>query len=62
MMPLVATAASRPCAPYGLKPSAAVKFDREYTKAAQYGDLGVAFLTDPWGTYIEINEGLRAVR
>jgi catechol 2,3-dioxygenase-like lactoylglutathione lyase family enzyme len=42
--------------------SAGVKMDRGYTKAAQYGDLGVAFLTDPWGTYIELNEGLTAVR
>lgn len=42
--------------------SSGVKLDRGYTKAAQYGDLGVAFLTDPWGTYIELNEGLTAVR
>jgi|SRR6185436_1031054 len=42
--------------------SAGVKMDRGYTKAAQYGDLGIAFLTDPWGTYIELNEGLTAVR
>lgn len=42
--------------------AAGVKIDRGYTKAAQYGDLGIAFLTDPWGTYIELNEGLTAVR
>ena len=42
--------------------SAGVKMDRGYTKAAQYVDLGIAFLTDPWGTYIELNEGLTAVR
>jgi len=42
--------------------SAGVKIDRGYTKAAQYGNLGIAFLTDPWGTYIELNEGLTAVR
>jgi catechol 2,3-dioxygenase-like lactoylglutathione lyase family enzyme len=39
-----------------------VKIDRGYIKAAQYGNLGIAFLTDPWGTYIELNEGLTAVR
>src|SRR5262245_24532837 len=42
--------------------SAGVKIDRGYTRAAQYGDLGIAFLTDPWGTYIELNEGLTTVR
>jgi catechol 2,3-dioxygenase-like lactoylglutathione lyase family enzyme len=42
--------------------SADTKMDRGYVKAAQYGDLGVAFLTDPWGTYIELNEGLILVR
>jgi hypothetical protein len=34
-----------------------VKFDRPYTKVPQLG-LSVAFLTDPWGTYIELTEGL----
>jgi catechol 2,3-dioxygenase-like lactoylglutathione lyase family enzyme len=34
-----------------------VKFDRPYTKLPQIG-LSVAFLTDPWGTYIELTEGL----
>lgn len=33
-----------------------VKLDRPYTKTAT--GLGLAFLTDPWGTYIELNEGL----
>jgi len=42
--------------------AAGVRLDRGYTRAAQYGDLGIAFLTDPWGTYIELNEGLTAVR
>ena len=32
-----------------------VKFDVPYRKAS---GLGLAFLTDPWGTYIELNEGL----
>ena len=35
-----------------------VKFDRPYSKLPS--GLGVAFITDPWGTYIELNEGLRA--
>ena len=33
-----------------------VKFDRPYGKTP-FG-LGLAFITDPWGTYIELNEGL----
>ena len=35
-----------------------VKFDVPYTKSPS--GLGTAFLTDPWGTYIELNEGLNA--
>ena len=35
-----------------------VKFDRPYSKLLS--GLGIAFITDPWGTYIELNEGLRA--
>jgi catechol 2,3-dioxygenase-like lactoylglutathione lyase family enzyme len=38
-----------------------VKVDRGYTYAPLYA-LGVAYLTDPWGTYIELNEGLTQVR
>ncbi|MBZ5644355.1 MAG: VOC family protein [Acidobacteriia bacterium] len=34
-----------------------VKFDRPFTKMADYG-ITLAFMTDPWGTYIELNEGL----
>ncbi len=34
-----------------------VKFDVPYTKRPDMG-LAVAFITDPWGTYIELNEGL----
>lgn len=34
-----------------------VKFDRPFTKNADLG-ISIAFLTDPWGTYIELNEGL----
>jgi len=34
-----------------------VKFDRPYTKRPELG-IALAFLTDPWGTYIELTEGL----
>ena len=34
-----------------------VKFDRPYSKLPS--GFGLAFLTDPWGTYIELTEGLR---
>jgi catechol 2,3-dioxygenase-like lactoylglutathione lyase family enzyme len=37
-----------------------IKMDRGYTKVPALG-LGIAFLTDPWGTYIELTEGLAAV-
>jgi len=33
-----------------------VKFDRPYAK--QRSGLATAYLTDPWGTYIELTEGL----
>ena len=33
-----------------------VKLDRPYSKRPD--GLGLAFLTDPWGTYIELTEGL----
>lgn len=39
--------------------AAGVKFDRPYTKNAALG-LGLAFFTDPFGTYIELTEGLDA--
>jgi catechol 2,3-dioxygenase-like lactoylglutathione lyase family enzyme/extradiol dioxygenase family protein len=32
-----------------------IKLDRPYTKNEQTGDA-LAFITDPWGTYIELNE------
>jgi catechol 2,3-dioxygenase-like lactoylglutathione lyase family enzyme len=32
-----------------------VKFDRPYSKNPN--GLSIAFITDPWGTYIELNEG-----
>lgn len=39
--------------------AAGVKFDRPYTKNAALG-LGLAFFTDPFGTYVELTEGLDA--
>ena len=33
-----------------------IKLDRAYGHTAT--GLGIAFITDPWGTYIELNEGL----
>ena len=32
-----------------------IKLDRPYTKNEQTG-ASLAFITDPWGTYIELNE------
>lgn len=37
--------------------AAGVTFDRPYTKVAALG-IAIAFLTDPFGTYIELTEGL----
>ena len=37
--------------------AAGIKFDRPYTKVPQLG-LALAFITDPFGTYIELTEGL----
>ena len=37
--------------------AAGVKFDRPYAKNAAIG-IGLAFFTDPFGTYIELTEGL----
>jgi len=34
-----------------------IKFDRPYQRAAQ-SKTAIAFLTDPWGTYIELTENL----
>lgn len=39
--------------------AAGVTFDRPYTKNAALG-LGLAFFTDPFGTYVELTEGLGA--
>ena len=37
-----------------------VKIDRPYTKVDALG-IAIAFITDPWGTYIELTEGLDRV-
>ncbi len=37
-----------------------IKFDRPYARIPGT-DIGVAFFTDPWGTAIEVSEGLREV-
>jgi catechol 2,3-dioxygenase-like lactoylglutathione lyase family enzyme len=37
-----------------------VRMDRGYTEVAALG-IAIAFLTDPWGTYVELTEGLSAV-
>ena len=34
-----------------------IKIDRPYTKVDALG-IAIAFITDPWGTYIELTEGL----
>lgn len=38
-----------------------IKLDRPYTKVPALG-IAVAFFTDPWGTYIELTEGLDKIR
>lgn len=41
--------------------SQGVKIDRPYTKVEALG-IAIAFVTDPWGTYIELTEGLDKVQ
>jgi predicted enzyme related to lactoylglutathione lyase len=38
-----------------------VKIDRPYTRVDALG-IAIAFITDPWGTYIELTEGLDKVQ
>jgi catechol 2,3-dioxygenase-like lactoylglutathione lyase family enzyme len=38
-----------------------IKFERPYTKVAAL-NLAIAFIKDPWGTYIELTEGLDKVQ
>jgi catechol 2,3-dioxygenase-like lactoylglutathione lyase family enzyme len=40
--------------------AAGVAFDLPYRKLPGPSGVGLAFLTDPWGTFIELTEGLRA--
>jgi predicted enzyme related to lactoylglutathione lyase len=37
-----------------------IKLDRPYTPVPALG-IAIAFITDPWGTYIELTEGLDKV-
>jgi hypothetical protein len=37
-----------------------VRMDRGYTPVPALG-IAIAFLTDPWGTYVELTEGLDVV-
>lgn len=41
--------------------SSGIKLDTPYRKANGF-DLAVCVLTDPWGTYIEVSQGLAAVK
>ena len=38
-----------------------IKLTEPYRKLPDMGNIGSAFITDPWGTYIELTEGLRAL-
>ena len=38
-----------------------IKLDRPYTKIPQLG-IAIAFIKDPWGTNIEMTEGLDGVK
>jgi predicted enzyme related to lactoylglutathione lyase len=38
-----------------------IKLDRPYTKVPAL-DIAIAFITDPWGTYIELTEGLDKIK
>jgi len=39
-----------------------IKLTEVYRKAPELGNIGVAMITDPWGTVIELTEGLRDLR
>jgi catechol 2,3-dioxygenase-like lactoylglutathione lyase family enzyme len=41
--------------------SSGIKFDMAYRKIPSMG-IAIAFFTDPWGTYIELTEGLSQVK
>jgi predicted enzyme related to lactoylglutathione lyase len=38
-----------------------IKLDRPYTKVPELG-IAIAFIKDPWGTNIEMTEGLDAIK
>ena len=38
-----------------------IKLDRPYTKVAALG-IAIAFVKDPWGTNIELTEGLAKIK
>ncbi len=38
-----------------------IKLDRPYTKVAAL-DIAIAFIRDPWGTYIELTDGLDRIK
>lgn len=38
-----------------------IKLDRPYTKVPAL-DIAIAFITDPWGTYIELTDGLDKIK
>ena len=38
-----------------------IKLERPYTKVPALG-TAIAFIKDPWGTYIELTEGLDQIR
>jgi hypothetical protein len=38
-----------------------IKLERPYTQVAALG-ISIAFIRDPWGTYIELTEGLDKVQ
>ena len=39
-----------------------IKLTRDVSQRAEALGLGVAFVTDPWGTSIELNEGLDKIQ
>ena len=42
--------------------SMGIKLDQPYSKSSELSNVSVAFLTDPWDTYIELTEGLDKVQ
>jgi catechol 2,3-dioxygenase-like lactoylglutathione lyase family enzyme len=36
-----------------------IELTEPYRTLPEAGGMGIAFITDPWGTYIELTEGLR---